>query len=387
MNWFVLGGLVAGVVAFGRPRRLHRPVIGSSRGGDGPDGARSDGPAVVVIVPARDEAERIGGLLDGVVGAGRGRPHRTIVVDDHSSDDTYRCAVDAGAEVVRAPDLPAGWAGKPWACHHAITRLHDEPDETVVVFLDADVRVDPGAVDALVAAQATRGGVVSVAPYHEVPTVAEQANAVFNVVQVMGIGAGTRRPRGLFGPVVCTTLGELRRIGDHASVHDRVVEDLALARRFRDAGTSVHTFVGAPFRIRMYQDGLAALWRGWSKNIAMGARHTPPLRVLSVSWWIAAMIVATSDLWAAVTDPSARATAVVAYAAAVVVFARLTRRVGSFHAATSILFPVPLGVFLAVFTTSVWSTHVRRSITWRGRSIAVPTGSATGPIVRDDRDG
>ena len=47
-----------------------------------------------------------------------------VVVDDHSSDATAAVARDAGATVVAAPDLPDGWAGKPWACHARCGRHH-----------------------------------------------------------------------------------------------------------------------------------------------------------------------------------------------------------------------------------------------------------------------
>jgi hypothetical protein len=58
----------------------------------------ADAPSVTVIVPARDEAGRIGPLLAEVASAGV----EVIVVDDGSTDDTPALAASAGATVVAA---------------------------------------------------------------------------------------------------------------------------------------------------------------------------------------------------------------------------------------------------------------------------------------------
>src|SRR5262245_61591014 len=82
-----------------------------------------DGPLLSVLIPARDEAARIGACLDGLARQTY-CDFELIVVDDGSTDGTVE-VVRAyagripGLCVVPGAALPRGWAGKPWACWQA----------------------------------------------------------------------------------------------------------------------------------------------------------------------------------------------------------------------------------------------------------------------------
>jgi len=94
--------------------------------------------ALVVLVPARNEAPRIGALLDDVVATLPGAP--VIVVDGHSTDETARVARRRGAVVV--PQEGAGYAsglrtGYRFALRNGATRL---------LQLDADGQHPPAAL-------------------------------------------------------------------------------------------------------------------------------------------------------------------------------------------------------------------------------------------------
>lgn len=90
-------------------------------------------PLVAAIIPARDEAAAIG----GVVHALRRRPevHRVIVVDNGSRDRTADHARSAGAEVVSEPV-----AGYGRACAAGVRAA---AGADVVVLLDGDAADDP----------------------------------------------------------------------------------------------------------------------------------------------------------------------------------------------------------------------------------------------------
>jgi glycosyltransferase involved in cell wall biosynthesis len=100
--------------------------------------------SVLALIPAWNEAARIGPVLHGV------RAHLPLlVVDDGSTDDTARLAEAAGATVVRhAANLGKGAAlttGFRWALEHGYE---------AVLTLDADGQHDPADIPKFLAAYA-----------------------------------------------------------------------------------------------------------------------------------------------------------------------------------------------------------------------------------------
>jgi 4,4'-diaponeurosporenoate glycosyltransferase len=143
------------------------------------------------------------------------------------------------------------------------------------------------------------------------------------------------------------------------------VEDAALAHAFRVNGRPVRCLGGgSTVAFRMYPDGLGALVEGWSKNLAYGAPRVSPVALLGAVLWVTAGL---SVLYDAVTEPSA--VVLLAYAALAAQLWWMLRRLGSFHWATSVLFPIPLLAFVALFLRSLVLRLARRPVSWRGRRI------------------
>jgi len=99
-----------------------------------------------VVVPARDEAARIGPLLAAL--AADPQVDEVVVVDDESTDATAAVAAGAGVRVVAGRRPPPGWVGKPWALQQGLEAATGH----WLVTVDADVAPRPGLVGALVAA-------------------------------------------------------------------------------------------------------------------------------------------------------------------------------------------------------------------------------------------
>jgi 4,4'-diaponeurosporenoate glycosyltransferase len=333
---------------------------------------------LAVVIPARDEAGTLPTLLESLRAQGP-RPHEVVVVDDASTDGTAAVARAHGAETVPSRPLPAGWTGKSWACQQGV----DATSASLLVFLDADVRLGPGALRALVDEHAARGGLVSVAPRHEMVRPTERLSAPFNLVAFMGVGSARPgrdgRSDGAFGPCMVCRRTDYQTVGGHAAVRDAVTEDLALAEAFTEAGLPTYALAGrGAVAYRMYPQGLRQLIEGWSKNLAAGARFVPALRSLGVALWVTALLVATQHLVLAILSPDRAhvSIAVVAFAAfAAQQWIRL-RALTTAGWITAALFPATTVVFTAIFLRSIWWTYGRRRVRWRGRDIVLASRPA-----------
>jgi len=325
-----------------------------------------------VVIPARNEAGSLPRLLTSL-GAQVEPPLEVIVVNDGSTDATAALARAAGATVIDAPAPPVGWLGKPWACHVGTEAATGE----CLLFLDADTWLATDGVARLVAAHAsmTPTGVLSVQPFHEVHHPYEQLSAICNVVPILASGVATpgaaRSSRVAFGPCLVTRAADLDAAGGFTAVRGEIVEDAALARAYRTAGRPVRCLGGGTtVRFRMYPDGLRSLIEGWTKNLAGGAQRVSRLALLGSLAWVCAGMSVTAD---ALTDPSP--TVALAWVALSAQLAWMLRRLGSFHWVTSVLFPIPLLAFVALFLRSLVLRLVGRPVTWRGRRIDARRGT------------
>ena len=93
---------------------------------------------VSVIVPAYNAGNCLGKCLKGLL-AQIPSAKEIIVVDDHSSDDTARIALDMGVDVVRVPQNSGP--------SHARNLGSERASGEIIFFVDADVVLMPGAVE------------------------------------------------------------------------------------------------------------------------------------------------------------------------------------------------------------------------------------------------
>src|SRR5512135_959127 len=131
-----------------------------------------NGPAVSVIVPARNEEAGLGACLESLLGQA-GVDHEIIVVDDGSSDRTREIAQSfPEVRVTVAPPLPAGCSGK---CN-AAQRGAELARAPWLLFTDADTVHQPGSLArALAEAQEHGVALLSYSPRQEVRGLWERA--------------------------------------------------------------------------------------------------------------------------------------------------------------------------------------------------------------------
>ncbi len=123
-------------------------------------------PAVVAVVPARNEADVVERTLKSLLAQDYPGEFQIVLVDDRSEDGTgdvaRRLAHDHPAastlRVVTTEDMPGGWVGKMWALHTGIEAAETQwPESPYYHLTDADVEHGPGNLRAMVY-QAEAGG-------------------------------------------------------------------------------------------------------------------------------------------------------------------------------------------------------------------------------------
>ena len=327
---------------------------------------------VTVVIPARNEASSLPTLLRSLA-AGRPADARIIVVDDGSEDDTAAIARSFDfVELVQADPLRDGWIGKTWACHTG-ARL---ADPGTLVFIDADVHLSGEALARAVQEQRVQGGLLTVWPRHVVKRPYEYLSALFNVITMMGVGAGSlfrpRTVRGGFGPLMVMSTEDYERIGGHESVKGCVVDDFALAGRFTDAGLGVRNLAGGrSVSFRMYPDGLGSLIDGWTKNMSAGALTVSRWRTIAIATWLT---FAVGSLTWGGGLPRTYPTVIVALF--VLQMFIMMRQLGTFGLLTALLYPLHVLFVVLVLLRSLHHSFVRRSVVWRGREIPMSGGGA-----------
>jgi 4,4'-diaponeurosporenoate glycosyltransferase len=319
-------------------------------------------PTPSVVIPARDEERTLPTVLAGLASQTT-PPHEVIVVDDRSTDTTAGVASARGARVLLGEPLPAGWTGKAWALHQGVQAAEAE----IVVCLDADVDPSSHLIARLEQCFATRGGLVSVQPYHEMRHWWERAAAFFNLVSVMGVGLASpghseARERAAFGPCLVARRDTLLTHLSHRSVRRAVIEDVALARRYAAANEPVRCFGGGDLlAFRMY-DRPGRLVGGFAKNFAAGAGATPVVRLVAIVAWVAACLVAGWGVFSGGTVGLA------IYGAFALQCFVMLRQIGSFGIDAALLYPLDAVIFVAVFLVSLGFV-VRGQVRWKGRTI------------------
>lgn len=332
---------------------------------------------ISVIIPARNEEHNLPRLLESLRQQDLAAVE-IIVVDDASEDGTAVVAAEKGARVISSLPLPEGWRGKTWACHQGVRASSGY----LLVFMDADTWLEPGGLRKLAGAWASRGGAVSVMPYHETGKAYEDLSIFFNLIMAMGVGSFTilgrrRSSEGLFGQVMLVDRESYRQGGGHEAVRGHTLENMFMAGRFMTGGVTVSSFGGrGAVGMRMYPGGLGELIEGWSKAFISGAaRVSLPMMISIVAWITGGILAATLLILALLSYSSASPLWLLPYPLFCLQIGAMAARLGSFGSWACLLYPVPLGFYFAVLTRAALRRTRGRDATWKGRRI-MPAGKA-----------
>ncbi|MFL5002786.1 MAG: glycosyltransferase [Xanthobacteraceae bacterium] len=206
-------------------------------------------PAVVAVVPARDEAEVIGASLASLLDQDYPGAFDAILVDDQSRDGTAALARQAAAAADRLTVIsgrysPPGWGGKVWAMQQGldcVRRLRRPP--RYVLFTDADIVFDRATLRQLVArAEADELVLTSLMVKLHCESVAERLfiPAFIFFFQMIYPFAWVNRPRhrmaAAAGGCMLARFSALTAAGGLEAIRGALIDDCALARRMKAVG-------------------------------------------------------------------------------------------------------------------------------------------------------
>ncbi|NHN89518.1 glycosyltransferase [Acetobacter conturbans] len=253
-----------------------------------PSPAKGPRAALSVLIPARNEANTIRGAIEAVL-----KSHditiELLVFDDHSTDGTMeilRSCHDPRLRILSSAALPKGWCGKTHACAQlAAAAQHD-----LMLFVDADVRLNPDALNRLCRLMAAHPNValLSGVPRQITATFLEWLLLPFIHVLLLGylpmwLDSGRR-------PAFAAACGQLIMVrreayhvsGGHTGIKARLHDGLALARQFRRSGQKTMLFDASTIAsCRMYQNA-SEVWNGLLKNASEGIATPKGLPIWTV---------------------------------------------------------------------------------------------------------
>lgn len=329
---------------------------------------------ISAIVPARNEENNIESAVRSL--AAHPEVAEIVVVDDQSADRTPEILAQLAAEiprlkVLRCDALPSSWVGK----NHALWIGSQVASSEWLLFTDADTVLLPNAVrHALDDALRFDAALVSYSPEQVTQTFLERAlipfiycrlARKFDFVRVNDPSSPDAAANGQF---ILVHRDAYEKIGGHRAVAGVVLEDVVLARLFKQAGFHLHFASGDGIaRTRMYRS-FGAMWQGWTKNLyaLLGGTSANAAREIAVTfpWLFLALLVV------GICVPG-RAGALFLSAAAVALALRHVwyareLRANRYSAHFIIYYGVAAPLYAAMIVASAWK-HRRGKIAWKGR--------------------
>ena len=347
---------------------------------------------ISVIIPAYNEADNIAACIMAVLESSNWSADwlEVWVVDDQSTDNTLAIAqnlqatlADARLQVIAGKPRPVGetWVGKNWACVQAVQQAKGE----FLLFLDADVRLKPGAISAaLEFVQRSQIDLLTCWPTLICGCLAEWlAQPLIAGILAAGLDfAEINNPQSetvfAVGPFMLFRRTAYEQIGGHQAVGSQVVEDVELARLIKQHSLKLHCGLGHDLgTLRMYPTG-AALWEGWTKNWYLGSQRKLGLTLqtaLLMFWictfpWLAAIGLLFKEFLAGFTPLDGIAIALVL--ASILLHYPIRRAIAQISAIPPRYWWLTGmgGVFVtAIILGSIIKTETGWGWTWRGRPL------------------
>jgi chlorobactene glucosyltransferase len=340
-------------------------------------------PLVSVLVPARNEEDRV--LADCIrsILAQNYEHFEVIAVNDRSTDLTAAilktlASSNQRLRVIEGEEPPAGWLGKPWAMQQALKHARGE----WILATDADMIFDQAALRTAVEHTLDRNGdALSLLPHFETLSFWERVMIpawawVFLMFTLFYRTSNPQSPGAVgIGGFFLMRRTVLERVGGYEALKDEVMEDVRLAELIKRSGARLST-ESAPtlLKTRMYRS-FSEMWECSTKNWFSGMKFSLPLALSGVlSMYLMSvvpplLVVACgigsalgAELWRLLIP------AALSWLIQALIIAIVSKRSGV-RAVYSLTAPLGLGVLYAMLFDSSIRITTGKGVTWKGRRV------------------
>ncbi|MGI0139628.1 MAG: glycosyltransferase [Thermoplasmata archaeon] len=338
-------------------------------------GASTRAPRVSVVIAARNEGDELAATLDSLLA--QDEPLAEIVVVDGASTDATAAIARARAPRVRLleePSLPPEWVGKSWACATGAAATRAE----WILFLDADVHLHPAAVRSVLD-WATResADLASIGTRIEMGTSWERIVMPFYVQMVLTHFRSPHVNRDRSTAAVANGQFLLARrsvyasLGGHAAIRSHLLEDVALAERFRGAGRCLR-FAWAPdlAATRMYRSRVD-MAEGLLKTVH-GTEYSTSRQLGRIAGVVGLFLLPLGllPLGLALGDLALIIMGAVLYVALFGKHLAFARALGS-TARAGLAYPVAAAFYVLLLARSIQHGGRKGTVRWKGREYGV----------------
>ncbi len=340
-------------------------------------------PLVSVIIPARDEEERVGDCLKALLAQDYPR-FEVLLVDDRSSDRPAEIVEalareDTRLQLVRGKPLPTGWAGK---CH-AIDQGVEKARGEWLLMLDTDTYLKPGCLSATV-----RDAMERKADLYTILFEAHCQSFWERVVQplffqllimslpIHQINNPASKKAAAPGPYLLFRRSAYEAIGGHAGMKDEVVEDLRLAQEIKQNGFRLFIANAVSLVACRRRIGLKEIWHGWSRVFYTGMNKNPLLAVTAFLCMALFLLLPWLTVpWALVevfrsAQPLGWFVLLILSTVHCLIFLAIRRMIYVFYRidrSLAWLQPLAVLIAMAILVNSVLTAGGSRTVVWRGR--------------------
>ncbi|WP_041793844.1 presqualene diphosphate synthase HpnD [Pararhodospirillum photometricum] len=255
-------------------------------------------PALVAVIPARDEAQTIAVTVRSLLNQSYLGTLKVVVVDDNSIDNTAQAALEGAVgisdglkrlSVIKGRPLPPGWSGKLWALRQGLDEAKRlSPEARYVLLTDADIEHAPGNITRLIS-QAERQGLVLASmmvklrcrsPWEHllIPAFVFFFQKLYPFPQVNN---PDRDIAAAAGGCMLVRREALDAIGGIESIRGALIDDCALAARLKEKGPIWLGLAGRTRSLRVY-DSLGDIWGMVARTAYVQLRRSPWMLLATV---------------------------------------------------------------------------------------------------------